>query len=57
MLPNQWDKKGDAFINSFWLLDMINFSEFGEVKQYVVPSTQIQIKQTNVNTEINSFIQ
>lgn len=37
-------QKVGAFINSFWLLDIINFSEFGEVKQYVVPSTQMQIK-------------
>lgn len=44
-------QKGGAFINSFWLLDIINFSEFSEVKQCVDPSTQMQIKQTNVNPE------
>lgn len=50
-------QKGGALINSFWLLDIINFSDFSEVKHCVVPSTQMQIKQTNVNTEINAFIQ
>ena len=42
-------QKGGAFINSFWLLDIINFCESSEVKHCVVPSTQMQIKQTNVS--------
>lgn len=50
-------QKGGAFINSFWLSDIINFSESSEVKQCVNPSTQMQIKQTNVNPEINAFSQ
>lgn len=48
--------KRGVLINSFWLLDTINFSEFSEVKQRVVPLTQMQIKQTNVNAAINGFI-
>lgn len=49
-------KKRGVLINSFWLLDTINFSEFSEVKRRVVPLTQMQIRQTNVNAAINGFI-
>lgn len=42
-------QKVGIFINSFWLLDIINVSEFGKVKQCFALSTQSQIRQSNAN--------